>query len=45
MGTQITEKSKMPNDREILELLYRFALDPVLRRKILVENPAKRFGF
>jgi 2-pyrone-4,6-dicarboxylate lactonase len=39
------EKPKMPDDAEILELLYRFAPDPVLRRKILVDNPARLFGF
>jgi hypothetical protein len=31
-----------PNDADLLELLYRYASD---RQKILVDNPAKLFGF
>lgn len=34
-----------PNEGELLELLYRFAPDPAVRRKILVDNPARFFGF
>ncbi len=34
-----------PNEGDLLELLYRFAPDPVTRRKILVDNPAQLFGF
>jgi predicted TIM-barrel fold metal-dependent hydrolase len=34
-----------PNDADLLELLYRYAPDETERRKILVENPAKLFGF
>ncbi len=34
-----------PNEGDLLELLYRFAPDPVIRRKILVDNPARLFGF
>lgn len=35
----------MPNDAELLEFLYEAAPDPVQQRKILVDNPAKLFGF
>ncbi len=35
----------MPNDAELLEFLYRAAPDPVQRRKILADNPARLFGF
>ena len=34
-----------PNEGELLELLYRFAPDPATRQKILVDNPARFFGF
>jgi predicted TIM-barrel fold metal-dependent hydrolase len=34
-----------PNEGELLELLYRFAPDAATRRKILVDNPARLFGF
>ncbi|VTU15292.1 putative metal-dependent hydrolase of the TIM-barrel fold protein [Variovorax sp. SRS16] len=34
-----------PNEGELLELLYRFAPDAGTRRKILVDNPARFFGF
>jgi len=29
----------------LLELFYRYAPDPAERHRILVENPAKLFGF
>jgi hypothetical protein len=35
----------MPNDGELVELLYRFAPKLELRRKILVDNPARLIGF
>ena len=35
----------MPNDAELLEFLYRATPDPVLRRKVLSDNPARLFGF
>jgi predicted TIM-barrel fold metal-dependent hydrolase len=35
----------MPNDADLLELFYRYVDDAAIRRKILVENPAKLFGF
>lgn len=34
-----------PNEGALLELLYRFAPDAATRRKILVDNPARFFGF
>ncbi len=34
-----------PNEGDLLELLYRYAPDPGLQRRILVDNPAKLFGF
>ena len=38
-------RKPMPNDAELLEFLYRAAPDPEQRRKILVDNPARLFGF
>jgi predicted TIM-barrel fold metal-dependent hydrolase len=35
----------MPNDADLLELFYRYAENPAMRRKIMAENPAKLFGF
>jgi len=36
----------MPNDADLLELFYRYTdNDQALRRRILVDNPAKLFGF
>lgn len=37
-------RKPMPNDAELLEFLYRAAPDPVVRRKILADNPARLFG-
>ncbi|MHA7685277.1 amidohydrolase family protein [Cupriavidus sp. PET2-C1] len=34
-----------PNEGALLELLYRFAPDPSVLKKILVDNPANFFGF
>ncbi|HXP30530.1 MAG TPA: amidohydrolase family protein [Stellaceae bacterium] len=39
------DKPAMPNDAELLELVYRFAPEPELQRKILADNPARLFGF
>jgi len=33
------------NDGALLELLYRYAPDPAMRKKVLVDNPARLFGF
>ena len=34
-----------PNEGDLLELLYRFAPDPEVRKKILIDNPARLFKF
>ena len=34
-----------PNEGDLLELLYRYAPDAATLRKILVDNPARLFGF
>src|SRR4030081_2266943 len=39
------DKPNMPNDAELLELLYRYVPDPSRQKKILVDNPQKLFGF
>jgi 2-pyrone-4,6-dicarboxylate lactonase len=38
-------KTQPPNDADLLELLYRYAPDAETLEKILVQNPAKLFGF
>ncbi len=38
-------KKPPPNDAELLELAYRYAPDEATLRKILVDNPARLFGF
>ncbi|MFM9971023.1 MAG: amidohydrolase family protein [Burkholderiales bacterium] len=38
-------KPEVPNDGDLLELLYRLVPDQGLLEKILVENPAKLYGF
>jgi len=35
----------MPNDGDLLDILLRWAPDENLRKKILVDNPAKLYGF
>jgi 2-pyrone-4,6-dicarboxylate lactonase len=35
----------MPNDGEIVDLVPLYAPDPAVQNKLLVENPAKLFGF
>jgi len=39
------EKSTMANDGDLLELLYRFAPDATMRKRILVDNPQVLFRF
>ena len=34
----------MPNDADLLELFHRFAPDPEMQRKILVDNPERLWG-
>ncbi len=36
---------KTPNDGDLLDLLYEFAPDEKVRRKILVDNPSRLYGF
>lgn len=38
-------KQQPPNEADLLELLYRFAPDAATLKKILVNNPARLFGF
>jgi 2-pyrone-4,6-dicarboxylate lactonase len=38
-------KKPMPNDGPLLDLLLRWAPDPAVRRRILVDNPAALYGF
>ncbi len=37
--------STMPNDGDLLDALADWAPDPVLRHRILVDNPARLYGF
>jgi predicted TIM-barrel fold metal-dependent hydrolase len=37
--------SGMPNDGDLLDALMEWAPDPVLRNRILVDNPARLYGF
>ena len=34
-----------PNEGDLMELLYRFVPDAAVRKKVLVDNPARLFGF
>ena len=36
---------KMPNDGELVELLYRYLPDEAERQQVLVDNPARLYGF
>ena len=38
-------KKPPPNDAELLELLYRYIPDDALLQRVLVDNPAKLFGY
>jgi predicted TIM-barrel fold metal-dependent hydrolase len=35
----------MPNDGALVDLIAEIAVDETTRRKMLVDNPAKLFGF
>ena len=41
----ILYRGTVPNDAELIELMFRFAPDPATRQKILVDNPALLFRF
>lgn len=36
---------KMPNDADLLDLLFSYVTDAATRKKILVDNPARLYGF
>ncbi|MFT4115216.1 amidohydrolase family protein [Bradyrhizobium sp.] len=38
-------KTQPPNDGDLLDLLFRYAPDEAVRKRILVDNPADLFGF
>ncbi len=38
-------RQHMPNDGDLVDLIPQFAPDETVRRKILVENPARLYGF
>jgi predicted TIM-barrel fold metal-dependent hydrolase len=38
-------KKHMPNDGDLLDLVPLFTADPALQQKILVDNPARLYGF
>jgi predicted TIM-barrel fold metal-dependent hydrolase len=40
-----TERDHKPNDAVLFDLLTDWAPDPVIRKKILVDNPARLYGF
>ena len=35
----------MPNDGELVDLFYQFTSDERIRHQILVDNPARLYGF
>jgi predicted TIM-barrel fold metal-dependent hydrolase len=35
----------MPNDGDLIDLVPRYAPDPAMQRKLLVENPERLFKF
>ena len=41
----VVYRKKMPNDGDLVDLLYRYAPDEAQLHRILVDNPAKLFGF
>lgn len=41
----VTESMQMKNDGDLIELLYRYCPSEAIKQKILVDNPAKLFGF
>jgi predicted TIM-barrel fold metal-dependent hydrolase len=40
----VTEDMAMKNDGDLIELLYRYCPTEEIKRKILVENPARLLG-
>jgi 2-pyrone-4,6-dicarboxylate lactonase len=43
--SNIFKHGTMPNDGDLMNMLLDFAPDPTVRQKILVDNPARLFGF
>jgi predicted TIM-barrel fold metal-dependent hydrolase len=43
--SEIFEPNKMPNDGDLLDMLLNYAPDEAVRRKILVDNPARLFDW
>jgi len=41
----IRYRGRVPNDAELVELLFRYVPDAHVRQKVLVDNPARLFGF
>ena len=35
----------MPNDGELVDLFYAYTQDAAIQRQILVDNPARLYGF
>ena len=38
-------KTAMPNDGDLFDIFNRWVPDAALRRRILVDNPARLYGF
>ena len=43
--SNVFEHGKIPNDGDLINMLLDFAPDETVRRRILVDNPARLFGF
>jgi predicted TIM-barrel fold metal-dependent hydrolase len=43
--SNVFEHGKIPNDGDLINMLLDFAPDEAVRRRILVDNPARLFGF
>ena len=43
--SNIFKHGEMPNDGDLMNMMLDFAPDEAVRRKILVDNPARLFGF
>ncbi|MFH1705038.1 MAG: amidohydrolase family protein, partial [Patescibacteria group bacterium] len=40
-----TITTKMPNDGDLCNLIGEWIPDPAVRKKVLVDNPARLYGF
>ena len=40
-----TERNQKPDDALLFDLIAAWAPDPLLRQRLLVENPARLYGF